>query len=256
MPNLKGHPELISKIRGIFFDLHHTLTKTRVDFSGLTREAAEVVGIDISHITDVQFKDTFARINSWIMNYQIEKDVVIYWGTEPEQWVDVNREFLRSLGFDNISDQTLIEFERAWKDITKSSWEFLVDNAKGVLEELHRRGYVLGLCTRRHDDPQALLERWSIRNLFSSVQWTAVPGYAKPSPYTLIQAAFETGINPRLCAYVGNTVDADVEAAINAEMLPILTTWADPQESLLAPDKAIVIDTLSELLEMFSGSLN
>ncbi len=256
MADLRASRVSISKIRGIFFDLHHTLTKTRVDFLGLTREAAKVAGIDIRQVTDEKLKEAFTKVSPWINNYQIEKDVTLHWGTEPEHWIDINREFLGQLGLDNITDQALIQFERAWKDITKTNWEFLVEDAKSVLEELRQRGYVLGLCTRRHDDPGPLLERWSIINLFSSVQWTAVPGYAKPSPYTLIQASFDTGINPRLCTYVGNTVDADVGAAINAEMLPILTTWANPQEALQAPDKTIVIDTLSELLEMFSAPPN
>ncbi|MFW9960964.1 MAG: HAD family hydrolase [Candidatus Thorarchaeota archaeon] len=253
MTDPKVRSVAVSKIRGIFFDLHHTLTKTRVDFSGLTREAAQGTGIDISQVTDEKFKDSFARINLYIKNYQIEKDVSIHWGTEPEHWVDINREFLRYLGFENLADQTLIEFERAWKDITKTNWESLAYDAKNVLEDLNQRGYVLGLCTRRHDDPYPLLERWGILGLFSNIQWTAVPGYAKPSPYTLLQAAFETGINPRLCAYVGNSVDSDIGAAINAEMLPILTTWANSQEAILAPENTIVIDTLSELLEMFSA---
>jgi len=253
MTDLKARSVAISKIRGVFCDLHHTLTETRVDFSGLTREAAQGAGIDISQVTDEKLKDSFAWINLYIKKYQIEKDVSIHWGTEPEQWVHINREFLRHLGFENITDQTLIAFERVWKNITKTNWESLAHDAKNVLEELHQRGYVLGLCTRRHDDPYPLLERWGILDLFSTIQWTAVPGYAKPSPYTLLQAAFETGINPRLCTYVGNAVDADVGAAVNAEMLPILTTWANPQEAILAPEYTIVIDTLSELLEMFSA---
>ena len=256
MSVLQAHSKRISTIQGIFFDLHHTLTRTRIGFPELTREAAQGAGIDISHVTDQQLKDSQAKMNSWIGNYQIQKDVDIHWGTEPEQWVDANREFLRDLGMVNVNDQILIEFERIWKEITKSNWEYLVGNAKEVLEELHRRQYVLGICTRRHDDPQKLLERWSVHNLFACVHWSAVQGYAKPSPYTLIQTAFETGINPRLCAYVGNTVDADIGAAINAEMLPILTTWANPQESLIAPDHTIVIDTLSELLEMFQAPPN
>ena len=251
MTNLGTSPVSILKIKGIFFDLHHTLTKTRVDFLGLTREAAQAANIDVSQVTDEKLNDVFTKVSLWINNYQIEKDVSIHWGTEPEQWIEINREFLQQLDIDNLTDRTLIEFECAWKDITKTNWESLIEDAKSVLEELYQRGYVLGLCTRRHDDPKPLLKEWSILNLFSSVQWTAVPGYAKPSPYTLIQASFDTGINPRLCAYVGNTVDADVGAAINAEMLPILTTWANPQEALLAPDNTTIIESLSELLEMF-----
>jgi phosphoglycolate phosphatase-like HAD superfamily hydrolase len=256
MINSLSHYERVPKIRAIFFDLHHTLTKTRIDFPNLLREATSAVGIDISQKTDEQFKDAITKVDFWIKQYQIDNDVDIHWGTEPEQWMDVNRKMLEYLRFNDIQDQTLINLERAWKEIMKSNWESLVDDAKEILEELHQRGYTLGVCTRRHDDPEILLERWGIRNLFSSLHWTAVPGYAKPSPYTLIHAAYETHINPRLCAYIGNTVDADVAAAVNAEMLPILTTWANPQERELAPEQTIVIDTLSRLLELFTSSPN
>jgi phosphoglycolate phosphatase-like HAD superfamily hydrolase len=78
-----------------------------------------------------------------------------------------------------------------------------------------------------------------------------VPGYTKPNPYLLIQAAMELGVNPRLCAYVGNLVDLDVIAAIRADMLPILTTWANPEETDKAPEQAIVVESLQELLELF-----
>jgi phosphoglycolate phosphatase-like HAD superfamily hydrolase len=254
MAGSSAHSERISKIRGIFFDQHHTLTKTRIDFLGLTREAAKASGVDIVHISEEQLSHSLTVMNLWIKNYQINKNVDIHWGTEPEQWIDANREFLRVLGIENVSDHTLMEFERAWKKITKSNWESLVSDAKSVLEELHERGYILGLCTRRHDNPEKLLESWGIRNLFSTLNWTAVPGYAKPSPYTLIQAAYEMRINPRLCAYVGNTVDADVEASLSAEMLPILTTWANPQQGILATYETVVIESLSELLEMFLGA--
>ena len=245
--------ERASRIRAIFFDIHHTITKTRVGFAELAREAADEAGVEFDKITNQQLRDAIAKMNSWIKNYQIENDVDIHWGTKPEDWLEANRELLHVLGINDVSDSTLIEMERAWKNITESNWESLVDGAKEVLEELSRRGYILGVCTRRHDDPENLLKRWKIRRLFSTVQWTAVTGYAKPSPYTLIQAAYETGINPRLCAYVGNTVDADVKASMSAEMLSILTTWANPLEKNLAPKNATVIHSLSELLNLFAG---
>ncbi len=253
MTESQSFPKHASRIRAIFFDIHHTITRTRVGFPELAREAAEAAGVDFHKITNQQLKDSISRMNDWIKNYQIENEVDIHWGTRPEDWVDANRELLEHLGINDVSDSTLIEMERAWKKITLSNWESLVDDAKEVLEELRRRGYILGVCTRRHDDPESLLKRWKIRKLLSTVQWTAVSGYAKPSPYTLIQAAYETGINPRLCAYVGNTVDADVKASMSAEMLPILTTWANPLEKNLAPENTIVIHSLSELLNLFAG---
>jgi phosphoglycolate phosphatase-like HAD superfamily hydrolase len=249
------HPKTVSglvpKIRAIFFDLHHTITKTRIGFPELTREAANTASIDLTHISDDQLKEATAKTNRWIADYQIKNDVDIHWGTEPEQWLGANRVFLKNLALEGFSDQTLVDFERAWKSITKSNWESLVEGAFDVLKELHQRGYVLGICTRRHDDPAILLNRWGISGLMSAVLWTAVPGFAKPSPYTLIQAAHKTGTNPKLCAYVGNMVNADVGAARNAEMLPILTIWANPYEREKAMDDTIVIDTLHELLDIF-----
>jgi phosphoglycolate phosphatase-like HAD superfamily hydrolase len=251
MAHPKAASVLVSKIRAIFFDLHHTITKTRIDFPELTREAANAVNIDLTRISDDQLKEATAKTNRWIADYQIENDVDIHWGTEPEQWLDANRVFLKNLGLDDFKDQTLVDFERAWKRITKTNWESLVEGAFNVLKELRQRGYILGICTRRHDDPAILLQRWGLSELMSVVLWTAVPGFAKPSSYTLIQAAHMTGTNPILCAYVGNMADVDVGAAKNAGMLPILTIWANPSEKERAKDDTIVIDALHKLLDVF-----
>ncbi|MHA1587566.1 MAG: HAD family hydrolase, partial [Candidatus Thorarchaeota archaeon] len=145
--------------------------------------------------------------------------------------------------------------ERAWKkEITEGDYETFTDDAITVLKELHARGYILGLVTRRHVSPVAFLKKAGLYDLFSTVRWTGVRGYAKPNPYSLIMAADDIGVNPRLCAYVGNWVDADVGAATRADMVPVLVTWADPKEAEKAPKGTIVIESLLELLHMFKGS--
>jgi phosphoglycolate phosphatase-like HAD superfamily hydrolase len=245
--------EVLPKIRAIFFDLHHTLTGTRVNFPELTREAATESSVDLSSFSDEQLRAAISKTNRWLAEYQIENDVDIHWGTLPEQWLEANRTFIENLGLNDINDTTLIEFERAWKRITRQNWEFLTDDALDTLKILHSRGYVLGICTRRNDDPTSLLQNWKILELMSVVLWTAVPGFAKPSPYTLIQAAHQTGVNPRACAYVGNMIDADIAAAKNAEMLPVLTVWANPDERKNATEDIIVIDDLHQLLDIFQG---
>lgn len=254
MPHIKMMDNRTSRIRAILFDLHHTLTKTRVDFPELAREASKDVGIDLSHISNSQLAEATARMNIFMADYQIKNNVDIHWGTEPEQWIEPNREFFKSLGLEDYENCILVEFERAWKRATKSGWEMLTDEAYEVLSELNRRGYILGICTRRHDDPTELLRRWKIDNLFSVILWTAVPGYAKPSPFTLLQASNEIGINPRLCAYIGNMVDADIKAAQSAEMLPILVYWANPDELEKTTTDTITAFTLLELLDIFGNS--
>ncbi|MFW9933801.1 MAG: hypothetical protein ACFFDR_14285, partial [Candidatus Thorarchaeota archaeon] len=56
-------------------------------------------------------------------------------------------------------------------------------------------------------------------------------------------------INPHHCFFVGNYVNADVEAAIRCEMQPVLLTWANPDEAEKAPDSCIVLDKPFDLVK-------
>jgi phosphoglycolate phosphatase-like HAD superfamily hydrolase len=248
--------ELTSKIkpiRAIFFDLHHTITKTRTGFIGLFREAAKAAGIDVTRFSDERLVEANHAADMFLKNYMIENHVDIHWGKEIEDWLEGNRVLIENLGLEDISDEQLMALEKHWKEAILTDWESLVDGGRETLEELHHRGYTLGICTRRADDPVQLLKEWDIHHLLSTIHYTQVPGYAKPSPFTLLKAAEDVGINPRLCAYVGNYVDADIGASVSAEMLPILTVWSDPEEKNLAPEGTIVIDSLTELLDIFKG---
>lgn len=245
-----------SKIHAILFDLHHTITKTRVDMVTLTREAAESAGIPFEQFSDEQLARAIKKADSWMKEYQVQNGVDIHWGGEVEHWLEINRVLTDDLGLDNLPDESLLQMEKHWKETMAINWESLVEDAKETLEELHRRGYILGVCTRRHDNPEKLLKEWGIDHLLSTVQYSGVPGYAKPNPFTLLKAAEDIGINPRSCAYVGNYVDADVGASLSAEMLPILTVWSDSKEKELAPAGTIVIDKIKELLNLFEGPPN
>lgn len=256
MPDQGKNTNRISKTTAILFDLHHTITKTGMDMHALTREAAMQIGIDLSGISKEQLAKAIDKSDKWIKEYQLENNVDIHWGGKPEQWIDANRIVFEDLGFENIEDKTLLDLEIAWKEIMQNRWESLIEDAKKTLDELDKRGYKLGICTRRHDDPRPLLKRWGILHLFLTVSWTGVVGYAKPSPYTLLKGSDELGVNPRRCAYVGNYVDADVGASMRAEMLPVLVTWANPKEKEKAPEDIIVIENIIELLEIFTGPAN
>ena len=245
-----------SKIHAILFDLHHTITKTRIDIVAMFRKTAENAGIDLSPFSDEKLGEIFAKTDGLMKTYLIENDVDIHWGNDPKDWLELNRNIMNHLGFSNMSDEQIMKFEMGWRETGDDSFEILVDDAKETLEELHKRGYTLGVCTRRQVNPEQLLTEWGLRHLFSTIQFTGSPGYAKPNPFTLLKAAEEIGVNPRLCAYVGNYVGADVGAAISAEMLPILTVWSDPKEKELAPETAIVIDKINELLNLFEGPPN
>ena len=126
-------PTKTKPIRAILFDLHHTITKTRTGFIGLTREAAEAVEIDISKFTDEQLEEVLQKTDKFIKEFQIYNGVDIHWGEKTEQWLEFNRFFIGNLGIKNISDDQLHRMEVHWKESMASNWESLVEGAKETL---------------------------------------------------------------------------------------------------------------------------
>ena len=238
--------------RAILFDLHHTITETREPLLSLLQKVIVSSGINLDNISHAEFESAFLNSNALLAKYQLERDVSIHWGSDPSQWIDCNRLVFESLGINDLSDEVILKFETLWKYETRDSdWEYVPEKHIQTLKELHKRGYVLGVCTRRHDNPSDFLHRVGILHLFSTIQWTGVPGYAKPNPYTLLLAAEEIGINPHLCAFVGNYVSSDIEAAIRCEMTPVLLTWANPGEADKAPSDTMVKNSVFDILDIF-----
>ncbi len=238
--------------KAILFDLHETITQEDdEDILALTRRVSKLAGFDLCRFNDEEIETALEKVIEWFNPYQIENDVDIHFGNEVEHWTGANRVMYETLGFEGLTDNNLNKIEEIWKEELKT-WESLRQDAKDTLQELQNRGYLLGVCTRRPDDPHELLRKWEILDFMSTVQWSSVPGYSKPSPYTLIMAADELGVNPLRCAFVGNSVEADVEAAKRAGMVPILTTWADREDAKIAPQGTHIIGEVSEILELFS----
>jgi HAD superfamily hydrolase (TIGR01549 family) len=241
------------RIRTILFDLHHTLTKLRESPNALLKRIAAEYNVDLSGFSEEDLQIGFTRIQGWFAEFQIMNDVGLKWGGKAEDWIEADRRMFEALGMADLSYEIIYEIEKRWKyETCHTDFEMFKEDAIEVIKELHTRGYTLGICTRRHDDPSKLIQKFGLDQYISTMQYSGVPGYAKPNPYLLILAAIELNVNPRLCTYVGNIVELDVYAAIRANMLPILTTWANPEEADKAPKEAIVIDSIHDLLDLFS----
>ena len=241
----------LSDTKAILLDMHETITDVKEDsIMVLTRKIAQTAGFDLAKFTDEEINVALEKVIEWFNPYQINNDVDIHFGNKAEHWTGANRVMYEALGFEGLSDDDLMSIEEKWKEHFMT-WESLRPDAKATLLELHSRGYQLGICTRRPDDPSEILMNFGIHHILSTIQWSSVPGYCKPHPYTLILAADEIGVNPLRCAFVGNSVEADIVAANRAGMIPVLTTWADPQEAKKAPEGTHVIGEVSDLLDLF-----
>lgn len=242
----------LGHVKAVLFDMHQTITEVNEGFIELSRKVAKEAGIDLYDFPDEAIRAAYDKFDEWFKPFQIEQDVDIHFGNEVEHWTQANRIMFESLGFKDLSDDLLISIEKKWKELLKT-WETLRPDARETLFELYNRGYQIGICTRRPDDPTYLLKEWEILDILSTVQWTSVPGYAKPHPYTLVLASDEIGVNPLRCVFVGNSVDADIVAAQRAGMIPVLTSWANPTEVEKAPHGTCIIGEVSELLNFLPG---
>lgn len=246
--------ERLPLARGIIFDLADTITETLQDHVTIIRRVAKEWGLDISKLDKKRIDAAIGDAYGWLKEHQLQNNVPPSWGRHPEDWLEVNRRLYRKIGFSDLDDETLIEMERYWRAyVNNVGFETLTDGARDTLRALQQRGYLLGIASRREYIPEDRLEKWGIDEVISAIQISLVDGYAKPSPYTLLKCAEELGVNPRRLAFVGNYVHVDVEAALRAEMIPILTTWSNPQEAEQAPEGCIVIGKISDLLDLFPG---
>ena len=180
----------------------------------------------------------------------LRKNVDIYWEPSREDWIEYDRRLLEEIGVTGSLDELVEKYQQKWDKYLSKSRYVLLDRCKETLETLLERGYKLGIASNRFGDPRPFLEEDSILSLFESIEYTNVPGYKKPSPFMLLKVADDLGVNPRRCVYVGNYVKYDVEAAKRAEMIPILITWCNPEEKENAPSDTVIIDHISELLDL------
>jgi beta-phosphoglucomutase-like phosphatase (HAD superfamily) len=212
-------------------------------------------GLNLSVVTDAEIWEAMKATDPITQEFQLRNHVGPHWGGRADDWLHIDRILIEALGIKDISDEVIISIEQDFQTETvKGPFEIFTEDALLTIKELHERGYPLGICTRRPIDPEPLLKRFGVRDLFGTVQWSGVIGYAKPNPFTLLNGAKELGVNPRRCAFVGNYVNADVEAAIRCEMMPILLTWANPHEGPKAPEGTLVLENPSELLQVFDSS--
>jgi phosphoglycolate phosphatase-like HAD superfamily hydrolase len=243
-------------VKGIIFDLADTITEIRQEHSALTRSIAEEMGLDLSNVEQEQMDQAITDAGAWLAEHQIQNNLQPSWGSQPEEWLEADRKFWTAIGFPDLSDEVIIEMTRRWNvRVNRPDFECITDDAKFTLRILRERGYLLGIATRRNSVPDGKLQEWEIDDVISTLQYSGVAGYEKPSPYTLLKCAEELGLNPRTIAFVGNSVNLDVQAALRAEMVPILTVWSNQGEAELAPDNCIVINEIGDLLDLFLGPL-
>ncbi len=144
---------------------------------------------------------------------------------------------------------------RMWRDAT--GVREVYPETIPVVQELHRRGYFLGVVsnTISRTEIPLVLDALNLSQYFKAVLLSSVFGKRKPDPAILLEAAKRLEVSPADCAYIGNRLDRDVLGARQAGFATVMIVHhghhSDPQpgDAGMLPDR--FIRNLREILEYF-----
>ena len=125
----------------------------------------------------------------------------------------------------------------------------LLPNAVEVLEELHRRGYKLGIITNGDAIQQNLkLDFAALRPHVDLVLVGDAEQISKPHAEVFHRAAQRLCVSPENCVFVGDYVPNDIVGAQNAGMTPL---YIDVLGRKQCPEGVEQVTALVQLLEKF-----
>jgi putative hydrolase of the HAD superfamily len=237
------------QMEAILFDLGGTLRRaTNREFPEkviLCKPILELTGLETDPEAFARLLD--ARANAyreWSRQEFAELDEIGFW----TQWM------LPELDAEKVS-ALAVELNQIWRNADRL-YQVLPDSRETILG-LFRAGYRLGLVSNTTSSVEApnFLNELGVSGCFEAVVLSCQVGIRKPRPEILLEATRRMGIQPEMCAYVGNLPDRDVASADSAGFSRkiILRNPHKPHIIPLTPETTpdYFIDELRELLDIF-----
>jgi putative hydrolase of the HAD superfamily len=133
----------------------------------------------------------------------------------------------------------------------------MVEGSRGVVKELYRRGYILGIISNligKREIPE-WMEAEGFTPYFKSVVLSSTFGKRKPDPAIYLEAAKQAGVKPRQCVYVGDNLKRDVTGTRQAGfgMVIIMICPEELAEATITDENHpdLIIHDFHELLDIF-----
>ena len=146
---------------------------------------------------------------------------------------------------DKLSDAVECAFKLAREEML---WGQAEEATAPVLNELKRRGYILGVVSNSDGRIEAAFEQAGLTSYFDFYIDSFIVGIEKPDPRIFRLAIERAGVHADGAAYVGDLYPVDVVGARSAGLVPILY---DPFDLNRGAD-CLTIRSISELLVLFS----
>ncbi|WP_376790180.1 HAD family hydrolase [Thermoflexus sp.] len=241
------------KIRGLIFDLGHTLITLPEDPETVRREMFAAAIWELRrHGIEVEGSAFVDAVERWM---------ALRYGRWREDWreyplVETFALALGDLGYDGLSDGIVREVVRAFLAPQEACWQPFPDTFT-TLEELRCRNYRLGLLTNSGDADHSwrLIDRFGLRRYFDPIVISAAVGWRKPHPALFQQIAATWALPPQAIVVVGDLLDADIRGAHLAGMRGIWAAMSSEPSSMpsshpIQPDA--IVRSLSEILMVLS----
>jgi HAD superfamily hydrolase (TIGR01549 family) len=237
-------------IEAVFVDLGNTLRVLIKDQEHMARARQEIVRLLGTKEDPVEFckklDERYKIYRKWAFENLIE-------APEAELWT-------RWLTPDFPADKVApLGTELTYQYRQSNGRREVVNGGREVLEELQKRGYILGIISNligTREIPEWLEAEDYIR-YFKSVVLSSVFGKRKPDPSVYFEAAKRAGVDPLKCAYVGDNLKRDVTGtrAAGFAQIVIMISPEDLAEAEITDENRpdIIIHKFGQLLDIFPG---
>ncbi len=237
-------------IEAIFIDLGNTLRMLVKDQAYMARARQEIVRMVGTDEDPVAFcaklDERYKVYRKWAFENMVEAPEAELW----TRWLvpEFSPEKIAPLG-----GELTYQFRQSM------GRRVVVENGKGVVAELYRRGYTLGIISNLigcREIPD-WLEADGFSAYFKSVVLSSIFGKRKPDPSIYLEATRRAGVEPANSVYIGDNVERDVTGTRDAGF-GMVVIMISPEElaretitDVNRPD--VIIHKFTQLLDIFPG---
>jgi HAD superfamily hydrolase (TIGR01549 family) len=239
---------MTQNIEAIFLDLGNTLrilVQDQDHMAKARRKLVELIGTDEDPEPFCEkLNERYKMYRKWAFEHLTEAPEVEMW----TRWLvpDFPPEKIAPLGA-----------ELTYQYRQSMGRRVVVDGGREVIEELQKRGYLLGIISNligTREIPE-WLEAENFSPYFKSVVLSSVFGKRKPDPSIYLEAARVAGVEPLHCVYVGDNLKRDVTGTRQAGfgMVIIMISPEELAQATITDENRpdVIIHELQELLDFF-----
>ena len=204
-------------IQAIFFDIGDTLVFDDPPLKDRTVSAAQSAGcvFDPAHLPEA-----FRAAEAFAVKRYLAG---VVWDAPGAQRETVGV-LWQSLSLPPQSDNQWTLFASAFAAIPFV--RFVPPEAFGLLDELKRRGFVLGAISDWEDTLPDVLNTLGLLPYFDALSISAIVGKTKPNSAIFEDALARVSLPPDACLHVGDWYELDAAGAKSAGLHPLLFDWA------------------------------